>query len=200
VSDAWYPDASVYWVAPSEAQEYPFRYGDLFATPDVAECKTKKGALWQAVLVVHPSCELGAKATDTTEVLVARVRRVAEIGANQRPALRVGFAERDGQNLIALVNTFWLPPEPGAAESDDHYADFRCCQRVPLAAMRSAAQRRTTGCDDTRCTNRADPPGDLLQIPSSGLERNVKALEASRISGDAAFVGPRPRWAPYASL
>jgi hypothetical protein len=197
VSDAWYPDASVYWVALSEARKYPFRYGDLFATPDVAECKTKKGALWQSVLVVHPSCELGAKTTDTTEVLVARVQRVAEIGINQRPTLRVGFAERDGQNLIALANTFWLPPEPGAAESDDQYADFRCCQRVPLAAMRSAGRLAAMTHDARIALIRREIYLKYRYLVSS---ENVKALEASRISGDAAFVGPRPRWAPYASL
>jgi hypothetical protein len=95
--DAWYPPAAEYWVEASDADAYPYRYGDLFRTPDVSTCKTTKGAPWRAVQILHPSCELGAKATETTEVLVARVYRVNEYGAKSRGPIRTGFIESGGQ-------------------------------------------------------------------------------------------------------
>ena len=131
MEDAWYPAAADYWVRGDEEAEYPSRYGDLFAAPDVAQCKTKKGLPWRAVQILYPSCEIGAKATESTEVQVARVQVVSSMSAKVRAPLRLGFAERDGELQVALANTFWLPPTPGTPDDEDQFSDFRTCQRVP---------------------------------------------------------------------
>ena len=94
MSDAWYPAADGYWFPRTEADEYPLRYGDVVATPDLGECRTHKGQLWSHVLVLHPSREVGAKAGSDTEVIVARINKVTDIGAQQRAASRVRRTRR----------------------------------------------------------------------------------------------------------
>lgn len=70
--DSWYPEADDYWVDPAEVGQHPIRHGDLFASPDLPTLKTNKGQSWSGVVVLHPSCETGAKAGDKTEVLIRR--------------------------------------------------------------------------------------------------------------------------------
>ena len=127
-------------VPAEEADKYPLRYGDVVAAPDLDLCRTGKGKLWSHLLVLHPSFEFGTKAAIDTEVLVARVNHVTDIGARQRAQVRVGFAERDGELIVAHANTFWMPPLPGQKDDTDWYADFRRSQRVPLDALLSAGR------------------------------------------------------------
>jgi hypothetical protein len=177
---------------PTKQTNTPFRYGDLFATPDLPVCQTKKGAPWRAVQVLYPSCELGAKATESTDVLVGRVHQVKDMGANQRPAIRLGFIEKEGQIQIALANTFWLPPVPDSPDAEDQFSDFRCCQRVPLAQLLLAGRLAAMTHDARVALISREMYFKYRYIVSTG---DVRALEAVRIAGDPDFVGSRPSWA-----
>lgn len=192
MTDAWYPPAGGYWVPAGEAGDYPLRYGDVVATPDLDVCRTGKGHLWSHLLVLHPSCELGAKAAADTEVVVARVNKVTDMGAQQRAQLRVGFAERDGELVVAHANTFWMPPLTGQDDDTDWYADFRRPQRVPLDALRSAGREAAMTHDTRVYLIRRE-----LYFRYRWLTpvEDIRQLEATRIGGDPDFVGPRPEWA-----
>lgn len=190
-ADAWYPAADDYWVEQDQEAAYPYRYGDLFNTPAISECKTKKGQPWRAVLVVHPSCELGAKATDETEVLVARVYSVSDIGATQRDSVRAGWLEREGEILIAHASTFWMPTPHDRLETPDLYADFRRCQRVPLPALSDSGRVGAMSHDARLYLVRREIYFKYRWLVS--LE-DVRDHERHRISHDPDFAGPRPDW------
>jgi hypothetical protein len=144
------------------------------------------------VQVLHPSCELGAKATDTTEVLVARVYRVNEYGTNSRGPIRTGFIERGGQIQVAAANTFWLPPEPDSADGEDQFTDFRWCQRVPLRELRTAGRLAALDHDARVALIRRELYFRYRHIVSTA---DVQGLEAARIANDPAYESPRPSWA-----
>lgn len=144
------------------------------------------------VLVLHPSCEIGPKAAADTEVLVARVNRVDDIGANQRSAVRVGWAERQGRILIAHANTFWLPPLPAQDDQADWYADFRRVRSVPLTALRLSGREAAMSHDARVRLIRREIYFKYRWLVASD---DVQANEKARISNDHAFEGPRPSWA-----
>ncbi len=73
-------------------------------------CGAGKGRLWDRILVLSPSCELGDKAALDAQVLVARVNPVSNVSANQRGQVRVGWVGLSGRMRIAHANTFWMPP------------------------------------------------------------------------------------------
>ncbi len=188
--DSWYPEAAEYWFN-TEEFDYPFRHGDLFNTPGTKLCTTTKGKPWTAVLVVHPSCELGAKATEDTEVLVARVNRVDAHGPNSRPRLRVGFAEKDGEVVVAYANTFWLAPPPGSDADADLYADFRVTQRVPLRDLAAVGRLGAMSHEARAYLIRRE-----IYFKHRWLVAvdEIRQHEAWRIAHDADFVGPKPQW------
>lgn len=189
-SDAWYPRADEYWAAP--ADEYPHRFGDIFATPplDVLRSKNK---LWSAAAVLHPSCELNAKAQDDTQVVVARVVPVTEHGRNHHGAIRSGWVERDGHVAVALAHTFWVPPLPDETQvpDGDYYIDFRRTQRVPLGDLRAAGRRAAMSHNARVALIRRDIYFRYRWLVST---EQVRHLEDGRINGDPAFEGPRPPW------
>lgn len=194
-TDFWYPGADEYWVRAIDADAYPLRYGDVFATPELAVCRSASGKPWSHVVVLHPSCELGAKAADDTEALVARVNAVTHIGANQRAAVRVGWTERGGSLRVAHANTFWMPPLPGQRDDIDWYADFRRAQRVPLSHLREAGRSAAMTHEARLYLIRRELYFRyrwLVDIEA------VRDNEAERITGDTQFAGPRPSWAPAA--
>lgn len=196
MSDAWYPAADAYWVPPLEAHAYPLRYGDLCATPELDDLRTSKGKLWDKVLVLHPSCELGAKAAPDTEVLVARVNHVRTIGKKQRPAVRVGWAERDGKLWVAHANTFWIPPLPDQGDDLDWYADFRRLRSIPLETLRASGREATMSHEARVYLIRREIYFKYRWL----LDFNeVLGAEAQRIGNDPAFEGPRPEWASSGS-
>lgn len=56
-----YPLDQDFWVAVEQAHEVPLRYGDVFRTPALDQCRDGKKRLWRAVMAVHPSCEMSTK-------------------------------------------------------------------------------------------------------------------------------------------
>ncbi len=184
-----YPRADEYWVAPHEQDQYPARHGDIFAAPDLTACQAG-GVPFYAVAVLHPSCELGAKARPDGLITVARVRPITDVPEAQRPALRGGWVERDGIIQRAHVHTFWLPPLPGDDELD-LYIDFR---EVAAVRFRDLTQRRAAMTHDTRVHLIAREI--YFRYRWAVTVEDVRDSEARRISGDRDFRGPRPQWAP----
>ena len=89
-----YPDDSNFWVPHADADDYPPRYGDLYATPALPELTDTKGRPWRLVMVLHPSCEMDAKAAPAGAQVV-RVHLLREVSQGQRDEVRVGYRERD---------------------------------------------------------------------------------------------------------
>ena len=187
--DSWYPKSSEYWFD-AEEYDYPFRYGDMFNCPDNPACTTTRGRPWGAVLILTPSCELGAKATADTEVLVMRVNQINALGTNSRALVRVGFAEKQGKVVVAHANTFWLAPPPGADDEIDFYGDFRVAQRVPLRELIEGGRIGAMSHEARAYLIRREIYFKyrwLLDVDE------VRQHEAWRIGHDP-YVGPRPQW------
>lgn len=186
-----YPLDEDFWVAPALAEQYPLRYGDVFATPELDQCRDGKARLWRAVMAVHPSCELGAKAAPNG-VQVVRVHKLREVSNGQGAEIRAGFRERDGRIELCRVNLVYLAgitQTPGLDE--ELFADLRACSRVPLDALRGG--RVSAMSHDARVAVRRRDTYFRYRWPLSLLA--VTQLEADRIRTDSAFVGPRPAWA-----
>lgn len=195
---SWYPLADQYWVPSEDEDVCPLRHGDVCRTPHLPILRTSKGKPWDKVLVLHPSCELGAKAGTDTEVLVARVNPVTAIGTNQRSAVRLGWAERDGRLRVAHANTFWLPPLPGQLDPDhDWYADFRRLAAVPLGDLRSVGREAAMMHDARVHLIRREIYFKYRWLIAVD---EVRENEARRIGNDPAFEGPRPSWAPFLGM
>lgn len=191
--DSWYPAADQYWVSPQDEDSYPLRYGDVCVTPDTPILRSSKGKPWDKVLILHPSCELGAKAAADTEVLVARVNPVSAIGKNQRPSVRMGWAERGGRLLVAHANTFWMPPLTGHDIDIDWYADLRRLASVSLRDLRAGGREAAMTHDARVRLIRREIYFKyrwLLDVTE------VQSNEANRVGNDPTFEGPRPDWAP----
>ena len=187
-----YPADESYWVPPAEEQQYPPRYGDLFAVPKNLGLADSKGRPWVAVMATHPSCELGAKGAPTG-VQVVRVHRLREVSARQRDEVRAGFMEVDGQIRPARLDMFYLAPVAGVdGTNEEMYADLRATARIDLDVLQQAGRVAAMTHDARLALLRRDlafryrwhlPPGQIL------------ALERARIGGDSTFEGPRPAWA-----
>lgn len=193
MSDQWYPRAEEYWVPEAQVTEYPIRYGDLFVTPENSACVTTSGKPWKQTLVLHPSCELGAKASDDTYVLVARVNKVTDMGSSQRSRVRTGWSEKDGQVFIAHANTFWMPPYPGQDSSeDDWYADFRKLASIPLSELTQAGRVAALTHEARIYLVRREIYYKYRWLVSI---EEVRLAESDRIGNDENFEGPKPTWA-----
>ncbi len=193
MSDQWYPRAEEYWVPDEQVTEYPIRYGDLFVTPANQACVTSSGKPWRHTLVLHPSCELGAKANDDTRVLVARVNAVTDIGSSQRSRVRTGWNEKDGQLFIAHANTFWMPTYPGQDSDEvDWYADFRRLVSIPLAQLTQARRVAALTHEARIYLLRREIYYKYRWLLSI---EDVRRAESNRISNDENFEGPKPIWA-----
>ncbi len=190
--DGQYPPAEEYWVSPDHDGSYPLRYGDMCVTPELDQCRTGKGRLWDRILVLSPSCELGDKAAPDTQVLVARVNPVSNVSANQRGQVRVGWVELSGRMRIAHANTFWMPPTPLQDDDGDWYADFRRLQSVPLSAIRQAGRVAALTHDARIYLIRREAYFKYRWLLPHDV---VLGLESERIRNDLAFQGPRPNWA-----
>ncbi len=167
---------------------YPVRQGDLVHAPEGAT--TSKGKPWHAALVVHPSCEIVAK-SEPPRLQVVRVYRLAESSAKDQERIVLGMQEVDGRVRVAMAHTFFLAPVPGFDE-EPMYADFRQPHLAPREAL-SADRRLAALTHDTRVS--------FIRRKLYWEQRwrldlgDVRGLEASRIHGDVAFVGPKPNWA-----
>jgi hypothetical protein len=183
VNDAWYLDASDYYVPAPHASEYPIRQGDLLAGPTVA------GERWLATLIIHPTCELGKRAT--AEIQVARVRPLDDLDDDfQRSLVVAGYREVDGQRRVAVASTFFLAPWEVGGEPC--FANFRELATVPRSAA-AEANRLAAITHDCRVT--LIRRYLYFRFRLAFAIGDVRAWEAQRIASDPAFEGSRPSWA-----
>ncbi len=184
MTDAWYPQAADYWVDPSEAEQYPARQGDLFGEMD-----TPYGR-WDACQLIHPTCELVKAAV--TEVQVIRVRRLSEIvDPRQQAAVVAGFRERNGVLHVAHAHTYFLAP----AGDEPLYSNFRELALVPKRKLLERRQRAMTHEARVTFVRRAIYFRHRILVAMA----DVRRWEATRITNDPAFAGPRPEWASMPS-
>ena len=185
---ATYPRHDEYWVPPSDEVEYPPRHGDVFTTPDTEACRAGNRS-FHAVVILHPSCELNAKARPDSLITVARVRPVSDAKLDQQSALRTGWVERNGLIQRAFVHTFWLAPLPDEPESD-LYVDFREVVTVKFSEL---THRRAAMTHEARVHLIAREI--YFRFRWAVEVADVRAAEAKRIDSDPNFLGPRPNWA-----
>jgi hypothetical protein len=180
LTDAWYLEASEYFVPSDEAEEYPLRQGDIVAGPRVA------GERWLAAQIVHPTCEL-AKAS-VKAVQVVRVRPLGDLEDDFIRGLVVaGYSERGGERRVAAAHTFFLPPwEPGG---EPCFANFREIAVIP----RESGDRLGTITHDCRLTFIRRWLYFRFRL-AFALDQ-VRDWEAVRIAADPSFAGPKPAWA-----
>ncbi len=169
----------------------PMRYGDVFDVAKLPQLTDAKGKSWSWAMVLHPSCELTAKASDDREVVVVRLRRVGQHSRKQAAALRLGWSEAGGVIRIAFANTFWVPPIPTSGSDEDWYADFRTSTRVPLDGLEQSGRATAMTHEARVYLLRRDLYFRYRWVVS--LE-DVRALERVRIMNDPRFMGPRPDW------
>lgn len=198
ITEAWYPRPDDYWVPDAEADERPYRYGDLFHAPshDVhgAPLSDKGGAPWHAVMVLAPSCELVAKAKPTDAVEVARVLPLNSQDPKAARAIVTGWQEKDSRITIAFAHTVFLAPVPDhATHAGPMFAHLKSTTRVTLADLRLAGRIAALDHDARVSIIRRDIYYRYRWLTPRA---DVEAAERTRISNDPHFAPPRPDWAP----
>jgi hypothetical protein len=183
LSDAWYLDASDYYVSGAERDEYPLRQGDLLGGSRVG------GEKWVAAQVIHPTCELPKVAV--RDVQVARVRALSELTDDfQRALVVAGFREVEGQRRVAVANTFFLPP--WTERDEPCFANFRELATVPRSAV---TKRRRVAAITHECRVTLIRRYLYFRFRLAFRLEDVRGWEAKRIAADPVFEGPRPNWA-----
>lgn len=185
-----YPEDSGFWVASGGADQYPLRYGDVFATPDGLPQVGDLEGRWHALLALHPSCELGVKAAPGG-VQVARIHELHTLADPQaQQQIRVGLKEVDGRIQVVRANTMYLAPLSGT--DAELFADLREVSRVPLASLQDAGRLAVMTHDARIALLRRDIYFRYRHLLSLD---DLVALEARRIRDDPNFAGPKPPWA-----
>lgn len=142
-------------------------------------------------MVLSPSCELNAKASGDTAVVVARVNAVASLSSRQHAVVRVGWREEDLVVKVAHANTFWLPPLVNQGDDRDWYADFRRVASVDLQSLTESGRESCMSHDARVFLIRREL---YFKYRWNVLIDDVRAFERQGIDGDPNFVGPKPHW------
>jgi hypothetical protein len=119
--DNWYPDK--FWVSKKGAVNRPPRYGDLFNTPPLDRFRrplsfertdSRTGQIeqvqWFGAFVLSPSCELGAKATPSSSVLIARVKNAKGVNAGDLARIVTGWNPGSIGPTVAFAHFAYLAP------------------------------------------------------------------------------------------
>lgn len=195
-SDAWYPRPGSYWVAPAEADQRPFRYGDLFAAPARSvsgqRLVTADERPWHAVIVLSPSCEVISKARDSAAIEVARVLPLAAQDPKPAAAIVAGWQEKSGRVTVAFAHTIFLAGVPHAADhTDGMFANLKDTVRVRMEDLRQVGRIAALDHDARVAVIRREIYYRYRWLVSMD---DVQANEAGRISNDPTFTEPRPPW------
>jgi hypothetical protein len=183
LTDAWYLDASEYYVIEADRAAYPLRQGDVLRGPTVG------GERWVAAQVIHPTCELPKPAVG--EIQVARVRRLDELADDfQRALVVAGYREVEGERRVAVANTFFLPP--WTRRGEPCFANFRELATVPRSAVTTS---RRLAAITHECRVTLIRRYLYFRFRLAFRIEDVRAWEAKRIAKGPAFEGPGPRWA-----
>lgn len=186
-SEGWYPAVEGYYVTEPDPALYPVRQGDLMLPPEETPISSKKP--WLACLVVHPSCDLGAK-SHPSDLQVVRVLALRSASEKSRPDIVLGMRKVDGEARVASANTFFLPPV--ARLHEPMYADFHQPARIPRAEL--SVDRRVAALTHNARLYFIRRKLYWEQRWFMALE-DVLGFEKVRIAGDSAFVGDKPEWA-----
>jgi hypothetical protein len=187
LSDGWYPPWDRYFVEDPDPADFPVRQGDLMWPPDETPPGSRKP--WVACVVIHPSCELGAK-TEPPDPLVVQVFRLGSAPDRAQEAIVLGMTPDADGLMVAWAHTFFLPPV--GEYSEPMFADFRKVARVPREQL--TVERRVGALTH-------DARVYFIRRKLYWEQRwffeldDVYGFERTRISGDSAFAGPRPPWA-----
>lgn len=183
MSDAWYLDAGDYYVTPGRMSEYPLRQGDLIAGPKIEDER------WRAAQIVHPTCELTKNTVKAVQLV--RVRPLADLDDDFLRSLVVaGYSERDGERRVAVAHTFFLPPWQAGGEP--YFANFREIVALPRDRL-GLSNRLAAITHDCRVT--LIRRWLYFRFRLAFRFDQVQAWEATRISSDPSFAGPKPDWA-----
>lgn len=189
-----YPKDANFWVPSTDAAEYPWRYGDLVATPadaDRHQAVDSRGRPWRALMLTHPSCELGAKGAPNG-VQAVRVYWLREVGQRQGAEILSGFTEVDGLKRVARANQVYLAAVPGHDKLGERmYADLRQSVRIPDEDLRAAGRVGAASHDSRLALLRRDA---YFRYRWALSMEDVITLERFRIEADPHFAGPLPQW------
>jgi hypothetical protein len=126
------------------------------------------------------------------QLQVIRVEPLDRIkGSAAQAKVTAGFAEKDGRFEVSYANTFFLPP--WEHDEPPMYSDFRDVETVDGSALLD--QRRLAALTHEARVTFIRREMYFRYRHFLSFEA-VKGLEATRISNDPAFKGPRPEWAP----
>jgi hypothetical protein len=189
-----YPADSGFWVPATDADMYPWRYGDLVATPESPDrfgAVDSKGKPWRALMLTHPSCELSSKGAPGG-VQAVRVYWLREVSQRQGAEVVTGYVEVDGRTRVARAHQVYLAPVPGHATLGQRlFADLRQSVRIPGEPLRAAGRVGAASHDARLAVLRRDIY--FRYRWALGLD-DVLGLEKLRIEADDNFTGPRPQW------
>lgn len=193
-----YPLDTDYWAPQDDPDQYPWRFGDLVATP--AEpgrfgAVDSRGRPWRAVMLTHPSCELSSKGAPNG-VQAVRVFWLREVSQRQGAEVMTGYVEVDGRLRVARAHQVYLAPVAAHAKLGERmYADLRQSVRIPFDDLADAG-RVAAMSHDARVAVLHRDAYFRYRWPLS--LQDVFGIEQSRIGADGNFAGPRPEWAPPA--
>lgn len=187
MSDGFYPVAQNYYVPDPSPNVFPVRQGDLLQAPEGPT--DSKGRPWLACQMIHPSCEIVAKA-EPPDLHVVRVIRLSAVSAKHQEAVLRGMSESETGPRVAWANTFFLPPVGNLSEP--MFADFRQVARVARGQL--AADRRVAALTHDARVYFIRRKLYWEQRWLLDLE-DVFRLERGRIGPDPNFVGEKPAWA-----
>lgn len=189
-----YPPDSDFWFRAADPDEYPWRYGDLVATPEGAErfgAVDSKGRPWRALMLTHPSRELSAKGAPGG-VQAVRVYWLREVSQRQGTEVITGFAEVDGRMRVARAHQVYLAPVPGHVRLGERmFADLRQSVRIPTDYLRAAGRVSAASHNARLAVLRRDI---YFRYRWAMSLDDVLNLEKFRIEADNNFAGPRPQW------
>lgn len=200
LADPWYPPPATYWVPAAEADQRPFRYGDLFKAPDTDAAGTalqsrKPIRPWHGLFALSPSCELVSKASDSDTIEVARVRLLTKHPEPAQAKIVTGWQEESGQFRVAFAHTLFLPPVPGVESlGEPMFVDLKQTTRVRMGDLRAAGRIAALDHDARVHLIRRHLYYQFRWLLPLA---HVYAFEANRIINDPHFAEPRPDWGAY---
>lgn len=201
--EPWF--ASNYWVPKEEAQQRPFRYGDLFNSPasdkpsSQSQLTSEHGDLegrtrspWFAAVVLSPSCEVGDKAKDETPILIARVKNANDIDSGLLAKIIAGWEMKNNKVTVAFSKYAYLQPVSFNDKYSGHsFIDYTQTTWVSYKELKAAERVAALDHEARACLVRREIYYKYRWVvPLS----EIKRLEKLRIDNDPNYIGPKPDW------
>lgn len=203
-TDIWYPKQ--YWVAKEEASKRPPRCGDLFNAPltdrtgrplsferaDPATGQVKQ-VPWFGAFILSPSCELGAKAKEGSPIQIARVKSASSVDPADRAKIVTGWSQAADRPVIAFAYLAYLAPVTfSKTHNEEMFVDYHETAWVNSQDLFGAGRIAALDHDARVSLIRREIYYKYRWLLATS---DVRAAEASRISNDPDYQGPKPDWA-----